>query len=62
MTDRAKKMLLGALTRGSGGRRDIMLQMLEASILHCWDTVYPPKEDDGRPSEKAGKLIEEDWV
>ncbi|MCI8880684.1 MAG: hypothetical protein HFH27_12015 [Clostridiaceae bacterium] len=52
MLDRAKKMLLGRLTRFSEGDREIKLRMLEDSILHCWDRVYPPKaeETEGKAS------------
>jgi len=58
MSDRAKKMLLNALEKHSGGSRARKLEMLETSILHCWDTVYPPKES-AAPSNGAEEL--EEW-
>jgi len=58
MSDRAKKMLLNALEKHSGGSRARKLEMLETSILHCWDTVYPPKEP--APSS-VGRSELEDW-
>ncbi len=58
MSDRAKKMLLNALEKHSGGSRARKLEMLETSILHCWDTVYPPK--DPAPFPNGGSELE-DW-
>ena len=52
MTDRAKKMLLDALEKHARGDRVYKLRMLEESVLHCWDTVYPLKDDD--PPRGAG--------
>lgn len=46
MTGRAKKMLLNKLDKLSDGRSETRMALLETAILHCWDTVYPLKEDE----------------
>lgn len=45
MTVRAKKILLTTLEKHAGGSRACKLRMLEESVLHCWDSVYPPREE-----------------
>lgn len=59
MTDRARKLLLTALEKHSGGDRACKLRMLEESVLHCWDTVYPLKDDDPPRGYSQGPKLEE---
>lgn len=59
MTDRAKKMLLNALEKHARGDRVCKLRMLEESVLHCWDTVYPLKDDDPPRGYPQGPKLEE---
>lgn len=44
MTDRARLMLLKELEKISKGNTALAVKVLEQSILHCWQTVYPLKE------------------
>lgn len=61
-TQRAAKILLNKLDRLSGGDRGLKLALLETSILHGWESVYPLKEDgqsqQGKPGENAAVLPE----
>lgn len=55
MTERARRMLLNALDKLSNGDRETKIKMLELSIVHCWDTVYPLKANDREKPEKTKK-------
>lgn len=45
MTDRAVTMAINKLQKLSGGDNELSLQILEQSILNCWQDLYPLKED-----------------
>ena len=45
MTDRAKELLLSKLEELSGGDEFMKIHLLEQSIEHGWQTVYPLKQD-----------------
>ena len=47
MTERACKMLLGRLDELAGGDRRLKVKLLEQSILNCWLSVYPLKDEPG---------------
>lgn len=60
-TQRAAKILLNKLDKLSGGDRGLKLALLETSILHGWESVYPLKEDgqsQGKPGENAAVIPE----
>ena len=60
MTDRARQLLLGKLDKLAKGNPEKQIQLLDQSILKCWDTVYPLDEDKEKFTDKP-KLIEESW-
>lgn len=49
MSDRALKMAMGELVKHSTINgfvdEELMLKVIEQSILHCWDSFYPLKEN-----------------
>lgn len=60
-TQRAAKVLINKLEKLSGGDRGLKLALLETSILHGWESVYPLKEDgqsQGKPGENAAVIPE----
>ena len=62
-TRRAAVILTGRLDRLSGGDRAAKLELLDAAILHAWDSVYPLKEDGGPPGTvKRDQPLRDDWV
>lgn len=50
MTPRSRNMLLTRLDKLSGGDAKLKIALLEQSIFHSWDSIYPLHEDD-----KAGQ-------
>lgn len=46
MTDRSRRVLAGKLDTLSGGDSKAKVALLEQSIVHCWDSVYPLKGED----------------
>ncbi|MCP1404443.1 hypothetical protein [Achromobacter insolitus] len=49
MTDGARKLAVSKLEALRGAGHDVAA-MLDQSILHAWDTFYPPKPDSGQGS------------
>jgi len=52
MTDRAKELLIGKLQKLSGGNPDLMIRILNQSILNCWQGIFELK-DNGRYSGRT---------
>ena len=44
VSDRARQMILRKLQEYSNGDLDIMIEILNQSIINCWKDVYPLKE------------------
>lgn len=62
-TRRAAAILTGRLDRLSGGDRQMKLELLDTSILHGWDSVYPLKEGEAPPgTQRRDKPVQDDWV
>ena len=39
------------------------LELLDTSILHGWDSVYPLKEGEAPPgTQRRDKPVQDDWV
>lgn len=54
MTERSRTVLAGKLDKLSGGDSKAKVALLEQSIVHCWDSVYPLKgEDAPRPGTET---------
>ena len=47
MTDKAKKMLITEIEKISK-EPETQIEILNQSILHCWQSVYPLKQSDNR--------------
>lgn len=63
-TQRAAKVLINKLEKLSGGDRGLKLALLETSILHGWESVYPLKEDGQSQAPPAAPLLPEKgrWI
>lgn len=56
-SDRARKMLLNRLHELAGDDVQMMIQLLDEAILHNWQTVYLPRQDNIR-QESRRELFE----
>lgn len=52
LTNRARKMILNKLEKLSKGNESIAIEILNQSIVHCWQDVYELKEKKGGASVK----------
>lgn len=51
LTDAARKLAVNRLERLRSQGHDVR-DLLNESILHCWDTFYPPKEQPSAPASQ----------
>lgn len=54
MTDKAKELLLKKLNDFSGGDDSMKVHLLEQSIEHGWQSVYPSNEKEGQRGRNTG--------
>lgn len=45
LTERARKMIINKLQKLSGGDTNIQIEILNQSIVHCWQDVYEIKDN-----------------
>lgn len=58
MTDVARKRLTQKLDKLAAEHPGMdKVDVIEEAVLHCWQSVYPPKEQGGSPKEDDGDVL-----
>jgi len=56
LTDKARKVIVNKLREYSNGDLDIMIEILNQSIVNCWSNVYPLKKTNNEKKKNLTPL------